>query len=136
MFRSSLGIRGSFPAPYESQMVEDRLWELAILVREQDRGKGLALRRNEHMRRVLDMRVYELLLLQLRMQLIWDGVQTALSSRGTAPPVSGDKIEVSNEIPLGREVENGEPYGVAVGLNSLLAAIEQASYPSRPEETA
>lgn len=86
MFPSNLDTYGFFPAPYESQMVEDRLWELSILVREQDRGKGLALRRNEYMRRVLDMRVYELLLLQLRTQLIWDGVELPFRSEEQLPP--------------------------------------------------
>lgn len=56
------------------QVLEKQLWELAILVRQQECGEGLALRRCERLRRVLDLRVYEVLLLHVRTQIIWHGL--------------------------------------------------------------
>lgn len=56
-------------------MLEQSLWDLAILVRNQDRGKKVALRRCERLRRVLDLRIYEVLLLHVRTRLVWDGIK-------------------------------------------------------------
>jgi len=59
------------------QALEDQLWSLAILVREQgqgDRRASLPLGRCDRLRRALDVRVYEVLLLHVRTQLIWDGL--------------------------------------------------------------
>lgn len=56
-------------------MLEQGLWDLAILVRNQDRGQKVALRRCERLRRVLDLRIYEVLLLHVRTRLVWDGIK-------------------------------------------------------------
>lgn len=56
-------------------MLERSLWNLAILVRNQDRGQKVALRRCERLRRVLDLRIYEVLLLHVRTRLLWDGIK-------------------------------------------------------------
>lgn len=62
--------------------LEQHLWDLAMLVRGPDlkdrghreRHQGLALNRCELLRRTLDVRVYEVLLLYTRTRLIWDGI--------------------------------------------------------------
>lgn len=67
-----------------------------MLVREQDSGQRLALRRCEGLRRVLDMRIYELLLLHVRTQLIWDGID--IDSR------SGTNLEVNHDTTLASSI--------------------------------
>lgn len=64
---------------FPAQVLEDQLWKLAVLVREQDRGQGLALKRADRLRRVLDLRVYDILVLHLRTQLLRDGVDFTVS---------------------------------------------------------
>ncbi|CAB1117240.1 unnamed protein product [Ectocarpus sp. CCAP 1310/34] len=60
--------------------LEQQLWDLAMLVRGPDlrghceRHQGLALNRCELLRRTLDVRVFEVLLLYMRTRLIWDGI--------------------------------------------------------------
>ncbi|CAM9617578.1 unnamed protein product, partial [Ectocarpus fasciculatus] len=62
--------------------LEQQLWDLAMLVRGPDlkdrwhgeRHQGLALNRRELLRRTLDVRVFEVLLLYVRTRLIWDGI--------------------------------------------------------------
>ncbi|CAM9589536.1 unnamed protein product, partial [Ectocarpus sp. 4 AP-2014] len=60
--------------------LEQQLWDLAMLVRGPDRRRhrerhqGLSLNRCELLRRTLDVRVFEVLLLYTRTQLIWDGI--------------------------------------------------------------
>jgi len=46
--------------------VEQHLWRLVLLVRCQDRDRGLRLQRHESQRKLLDLRVYELVLLYMR----------------------------------------------------------------------
>lgn len=61
----------------ECQVVENQLWSLAMLVREQDQEEyrqPLPLSRCDRLRRTLDVRIYELLLLHVRTRMIWDGV--------------------------------------------------------------
>lgn len=74
-----------------AQVLEDQLWRLALLVREQDRGQGLALKRTDRLRRVLDLRVYEIFLVHVRTQLLQDGVDftVADSSRERAAATEG-----------------------------------------------
>ncbi|CAM9600055.1 unnamed protein product [Laminaria digitata] len=59
----------------DAKALERSLWDLAILVRNQDRGQKVALRRCERLRRVLDLRIYEVLLLHVRTRLLWDGIK-------------------------------------------------------------
>ena len=56
-------------------MLERSLWNLALLVRNQDRGQKVPLRRCERLRQVLDLRIYEVLLLHVRTRLLWDGIK-------------------------------------------------------------
>lgn len=59
------------------QALEKKLWGLAMLVREQDqedRGPPVPLHRCERLRRTLDVRIYEVLLLHVRTRMIWDGL--------------------------------------------------------------
>lgn len=57
-----------------TQVIEEHLWRLAILVRDQSRGPPIALNRRDFLRRIVDLRMYEILLLHVRTQIIWDGV--------------------------------------------------------------
>lgn len=48
-----------------------------MLVRRQDQAlehRPIPLNRCEHLRRTLDVRIYEVLLLHVRTRLIWDGI--------------------------------------------------------------
>lgn len=59
------------------QMLEKQLWGLAMLVREQhqqDRRPPIPLNRCGRLRRTLDVRIYEVLLLHVRTRMIWDGL--------------------------------------------------------------
>lgn len=59
------------------QVLETQLWGLAMLVREQgqeDHRQPIPLNRCERLRRSLDVRIYEVLLLHVRTRMIWDGV--------------------------------------------------------------
>lgn len=60
------------------QVLEQQVWDLAMLVRgqgeePQHQQHVLPLRRCERLRRTLDARIYEVLLLHVRTRLIWDG---------------------------------------------------------------
>ena len=44
--------------------VEQHIWKLVLLVRCQDRNRGLRLQRHESQRKLLDLRLYELILLR------------------------------------------------------------------------
>lgn len=46
--------------------VEQHMWKLVLLVRCQDRTRGLRLQRHESQRKLLDLRLYELILLSMR----------------------------------------------------------------------
>lgn len=73
-------------SPYALQALEQSVWDLAVLVRDQDRGQKVPLRRCERLRRVLDLRIYELLLLHVRTRLLWDGIR---ADYGTVAGVNG-----------------------------------------------
>mmetsp|Transcript_29172 Transcript_29172/g.85136 ORF Transcript_29172/g.85136 Transcript_29172/m.85136 type:complete len:336 (+) Transcript_29172:859-1866(+) len=53
-----------------AEKLEAHMWRLVLLVRCQDRKKGLRLARHESQRKLLDMRIYELLLLYMRQELV------------------------------------------------------------------
>ena len=48
------------------EQVEQHMWRLVLLVRCQDRERGLRLQRHESQRKLLDLRLYELILLYMR----------------------------------------------------------------------
>jgi len=53
-------------AAVQMEEVEQHLWRLVLLVRCQDRGRGLRLQRHESQRKLLDLRFFELILLSVR----------------------------------------------------------------------
>lgn len=106
------------------QVLEKQLWDLAILVREQDRGQGLALRRCESLRRVLDLRVYEVLLLHVRTHIIWHGADD--DARVT---LGGEASPVTDRSRYGRD---GGREGL---LGSAVMEIERAIHGKRTLRT-
>lgn len=63
------------------QALEEQLWELAVTVRDQDSKQGLALSRCARLRRVLDLRMYDIMLLRVRTRLVWGGTAEDSSSQ-------------------------------------------------------
>lgn len=64
--------------------VEQHLWRLVLLVRCQDRQRGLRLQRHEPQRKLLDLRLYELLLLYMRLIFMKEKVvQVDVVNKGT-----------------------------------------------------
>lgn len=106
------------------QVLEKQLWDLAILVREQDCGQGLALRRCERLRRVLDLRVYEVLLLHVRTQIIWHGLgdDAHVTLDGETSAVKG----------CSRDGRDGGREGL---LGSVVMEIERAIHEKRTLRT-
>jgi len=62
--------------------VEQHLWRLVLLIRCQDRGRGLRLQRHEPQRKLLDLRVYELVLHYMRITLLKEKSVSVVSSVG------------------------------------------------------
>ena len=63
--------------------VEQHMWRLILLVRCQDRSRGLRLQRHESQRKLLDLRMYELLLLYIRITLLKEkSVDIEVTTRG------------------------------------------------------
>jgi len=62
--------------------VEQHMWRLVLLVRCQDRGRGLRLQRHESQRKLLDLRLYELILLTMRIVFLKEKVVSVDSVRG------------------------------------------------------
>ena len=65
--------RTAGPNPNLLAKMEGHMWRLALVVRCHDRAKGLRLRRHEAQRKLLDMRLYELLLLYMQHTLLDEG---------------------------------------------------------------
>lgn len=82
-------------------MLKDQLWKLSLLVRGQDRdrdrGQGLDLKRRDRLRRTLDLRVYEILLLLVRTQLLRDGIDTTVLSSQTVASCAGCRSTAAND---------------------------------------
>lgn len=97
-------------------MLEDQLWDLAVLVRDQDSGNGLDLNRRGRLRRLLDLRVYEILLLHVRTRLIRDGIIAHHEETG------GGDVGCTVDASSGGDAGDG---GEAP-LTPLLMAIERA----------
>lgn len=74
-------------------MLKDQLWKLSLLVRGQDRDRdrrqGLALKRRDRLRRALDLRVYEIILLLVRTKLLRDGADTNILPSQTVATCAG-----------------------------------------------
>ncbi|CAM9215442.1 unnamed protein product [Phaeothamnion confervicola] len=91
--------------------LERQIWRLAALTRCQDRSEGLRLRRADTQRKVLDQRVYELILCYARMVLIWEGCgpRTAAPERPqTARSAMAADRSTSAEYGFGGGGQDGE----------------------------
>ena len=62
--------------------VEQHLWRLVLLVRCQDRSRGLRLQRHESQRKLLDLRFYELILMTVRMGFLGEKIVEVEPVRG------------------------------------------------------
>ncbi|GMI45105.1 hypothetical protein TrCOL_g6561 [Triparma columacea] len=62
--------------------VEQHMWRLVLLVRCQDRGRGLRLQRHESQRKLLDLRLYELILMTMRIVFLKEKVVSVDTVRG------------------------------------------------------
>ena len=64
------------------EQVEQHMWRLVLLVRCQDRERGLRLKRNESQRKLLDMRLYGLILCVMRAAFLRDNVVGVERTKG------------------------------------------------------
>jgi len=77
-----------------AEKLEAHMWRLVLLVRCQDRKKGLRLARHESQRKLLDMRIYEILLLYMRQQLEEENLirESEDGNRMIFAPIAGEEF--------------------------------------------
>ena len=86
------------PSSLSPEEIEEHLWRLVLLVRCQERHRGLRLGRAEPQRRLLDFRVYELLIVFIMKALLSDGAVAATLPEPSKPRLVFDDGPLAERI--------------------------------------
>ncbi|GMI09899.1 hypothetical protein TrLO_g15289 [Triparma laevis f. longispina] len=107
--------------------VEQHMWRLVLLVRCQDRNRGLRLQRHESQRKLLDLRLYELILLTMRIAFMKEKLVVVEKTR------NGGSLKLKFRD-IGKWSGRQEGGGGVMGMSGGIAGVSAGSFLKDPAQ--